>query len=237
MTTSDSPLPNARVLLTSAMAPCIFLAGTSSRMIDRPSGKIAVAEPWSARATISRVSEVVLAASTEPATITTSTAIRVRFLPYWSPTRPSSGVKTAADSRVAVVTQLTPAELAWRSEPSSARIGMTWVCAMETTMAASPRARISGVLLRRACADVSDGSWAMAVMGSFGASTFHGLDALCSQAIRSTLEAKVYVVKLKGSAREAIWVPSWSAPGGTRAPQGLSPRRRRRRTGGGGPAG
>ena len=44
-----------------------------------------------------------VAARTEPAIITTSTPIRVGFFPRWSPKRPSTGVKTAAESRVAVV--------------------------------------------------------------------------------------------------------------------------------------
>lgn len=144
MATSESPLPNASVPLTSAIAPCSFSCGTSSRITERASGKIAVAEPWSTRPTISRVSEVVVAAITEPTTITASTASSVRFLPYWSPTRPSSGVKTAAESSAAVVTQLTPAAPVCSCFCSRARIGTTWVCAMATTIAARPRARIRG---------------------------------------------------------------------------------------------
>ncbi|GAA2230569.1 hypothetical protein GCM10010104_25070 [Streptomyces indiaensis] len=50
-------------------------------------------------------------------------------------------MNTAADSRVAVVTQLTFAVVAFRSLWMMPRIGTTRVCIIETTIAASPRTR------------------------------------------------------------------------------------------------
>lgn len=141
--TRASPLPTASVPLTSAIAPCSLAGGISSRRTERASGKIAVAAPWSTRPTISHKSEVVVAASTEPAIISSRTPISVGFLPCMSPNRPSSGVKTAADSKVAVVTQLTFAVVVPRSLWMMLRIGTTRVCIIETIMAARPRTRTS----------------------------------------------------------------------------------------------
>ncbi len=146
--TSASPLPNASVPLTRAIAPGSFCGRTSSRRTDRASGKIAVAAPWSTRPRISSGSEDARAAMTEPATITPSTATRVGFLPCWSPNRPSSGVKTAADSSVAVVTQLTLAVVVPRSSRMRPRIGTGRVCIIDTTMAARLRAKTMTVSFR-----------------------------------------------------------------------------------------
>ncbi len=44
--TRASPLPNARVPLTNAIAPGSLCGRTSSRRTDRASGKMAVAVPW-----------------------------------------------------------------------------------------------------------------------------------------------------------------------------------------------
>lgn len=129
--------------LTSAIAPCSFSGRISSRSTERASGKIAVAAPCMTRPTISQSSELVVAARTEPATISTRTPMSVGFLPCMSPKRPSSGVKTAAERRVAVVTQLTLAVEVPRSFWMMPRIGTTRVCIIETTMAASPRTRTS----------------------------------------------------------------------------------------------
>ncbi len=123
------------------MAPGSREGSTSARSTDSASGKIAVAAPCSTRATMSHSMELVVAASTDPATMTTSTPSRVGFVPCWSPKRPRSGVKTAADSSVAVVTQLTCAVVAPRSFWMMPRIGMTRVCIIDTTMAARPSTR------------------------------------------------------------------------------------------------
>ncbi len=54
-------------------------------------------------------------------------------------------MKTAADSRVAVVTQLTPAVEAPRSSRIRPRIGTGRVCIIDTTMAARLRAKTTTV--------------------------------------------------------------------------------------------
>ncbi len=147
MATSAMPLPNANAPLATAIAPGSFFGSISSRRIDSASGKIAVAAPWSTRPTISQSSECVTAASSVPAMRTRSRATRVGFLPRWSPNRPSSGVKTAADSRVAVVTQLAPAVVVCRLVWIRPRIGTTSVCIIDTTIAARLSARTVAVRL------------------------------------------------------------------------------------------
>ncbi|MFD0384419.1 hypothetical protein ACFQ2B_25895 [Streptomyces stramineus] len=57
-------------------------------------------------------------------------------------------MKTAAESRVAVVTQLTLAVVVSRSFWMRPRIGTTRVCIIETTMAARLRAKTMTVSLR-----------------------------------------------------------------------------------------
>ncbi|GGW52019.1 hypothetical protein GCM10010381_41770 [Streptomyces xantholiticus] len=57
-------------------------------------------------------------------------------------------MKTAAESRVAVVTQLTSAALLPRLVPIRPRIGTTSVCIIDTTMAARLRTRTTAISRR-----------------------------------------------------------------------------------------
>lgn len=82
-------------------------AVNSSRMMPKDSGNSAPPMPWTTRAMISTPMEGASAASRQPSVTVTRTATRVRFLPTRSPTRPRIGVKTDADSRYAVITQVT----------------------------------------------------------------------------------------------------------------------------------
>lgn len=81
-------------------------AANSSRMMPKDSGNSAPPMPWTTRATISTPMVGASAASRHPSSTATRTATRVRFLPIRSPTRPRIGVKTEADSRYAVITQV-----------------------------------------------------------------------------------------------------------------------------------
>ncbi len=146
--TRPMPPPNAKAPLIIAIAPCRRSAGISSRSTDSASGKIAVATPCSARPTSSTPSESASADTTEPTTAKPRTPSSVGFLPYRSPMRPSSGVDTAADSSVAVVTQLTDAVEVCSLVAMRPRIGTAWVCMTVTIIAANASTPVSRAPLR-----------------------------------------------------------------------------------------
>lgn len=82
-------------------------------------------------------------------------------------------MKTAADSRVAVVTQLTLAVDVPRSLRMRPRIGTGRVCIIDTTMAARLRAKTMTVSFRRPAAGAAAGEGVlMAVRTFFGLQSF-----------------------------------------------------------------
>lgn len=120
------------------------------------------------------------AQSTEPTTSTASEATSTRRLPYMSPTRPRTGVKTAPVRSVTVTSQLAAAGVAPVSSGMCGSSGTTIVCMTATTTpqnASTPTAK-------RGC-----GAWTAGVPGSAGAGMSAGM------ALRTVLggEAGVYV--------------------------------------------
>ena len=102
-----SPAPAAANAAMTPMAPMTFSLGNSSRMSPKDSGKTPPPTPWMTRATIITESEVATAAKSDPTVSATSVITSNRSLPYMSPSRPTIGVKIAADNRYAVSTQVT----------------------------------------------------------------------------------------------------------------------------------
>ena len=72
----------------------IFSGGNSSRMIPNASGKVAAPVPWSTRQATSQPRESPAAAPNEPRPKIVRHTTSSRFLPYMSPSLPSSGVST-----------------------------------------------------------------------------------------------------------------------------------------------
>ncbi|TCR16434.1 hypothetical protein EV578_114185 [Streptomyces sp. BK205] len=92
------------------------------------SGTTEAAAPWRARAAMSTVMSDDSAHITEPTVIRTRDAVSTLRLPYMSPARPRTGVRTAPDSRVAVTIQETAAAEEWVSRGRSGSRGTTTVC-------------------------------------------------------------------------------------------------------------
>ncbi|CAM5709823.1 hypothetical protein SCANM63S_07143 [Streptomyces canarius] len=92
------------------------------------SGTTEAAAPWRARAAMSTPMSEESAHITEPTVIRASAAVSTRRLPYMSPARPRTGVRTAPESRVAVTVQETAAADAPVSRGRSGRSGTTTVC-------------------------------------------------------------------------------------------------------------
>ena len=111
MATSPTTPPTASVLLTTDMATLSRAAGSSRRSTLIDSGNSPYEAPCRIRPTSSSGRDVVTIASSVP----TATATRMPRItgrsPRRSPSRPSTGVSTAAASRFAVSTQpAAPAE-------------------------------------------------------------------------------------------------------------------------------
>ena len=84
--------------------------------------------PWTVRATISHPMLSESAAISEPTDSATRVRTSIRFLPTTSPSRPSSGVETDAESRYAVSTQVTVVWLVSNSRSSWPSTGTTSDC-------------------------------------------------------------------------------------------------------------
>jgi hypothetical protein len=104
-----------------------------------PSGITAPDRPCRARPATIGHSELVSAHITEPMIISTAQARRTRRLPYISPSRPKTGMPTAAASSVEVTAQDAFASLVCSSDGNSGRIGTSRVCISETTMPPAAR--------------------------------------------------------------------------------------------------
>ncbi len=82
------------------------------------------------------ISESARAHTIEPVTSSTMLVSSMRRLPNMSPRRPTTGVATAAASRVAVTAHAVFDAEAFRYFGNSGMIGMTRVCISETTIPA-----------------------------------------------------------------------------------------------------
>ena len=134
---SPSAPPMPSVALIKAMAEETRSFGSSSRMIEMPTGISAAEKPCRARPTISSTKLPALrAAIREPVAISRMQTIIISRLPYMSASRATTGVATAEVSRVAVINQeASSAEIA----NSSAKLGSsatTRVCCSETVVPA-----------------------------------------------------------------------------------------------------
>lgn len=168
-----APIPS--VELISATADRTRSGGSSSRRMLMPSGTTAIAAPCRARPVISTPMCELTAQSTEPTTSTASEATSTRRLPYMSPTRPRTGVKTAPVRSVTVTSQLAAAGVAPVSSGMCGSSGTTIVCMTATTTpqnASTPTAK-------RGC-----GAWTTGVVGSAGTGISAGM------ALRTVLGVK-----------------------------------------------
>ena len=113
--------------------------GSSSRIIAMPIGTIAMPEPWSRRATMSRGRPSESPPTRLAVATTASMSSMTRRLPYMSAMREATGVATAPASRVAVtIHEAPPAEVPTRSG-SSGSSGSSIVCCSETIVPQSAR--------------------------------------------------------------------------------------------------
>lgn len=122
--------------LTRAIEELSFSAGTTSRRRAMPSGSMPMPMPCRPRPMIMGMTEEDSAHTTDPTISGTEHAISIRRLPSRSPRRPETGTKTAATSRVTVMTQAAFDEVVWRIWGSSAMSGVTRVCMIAAVMPA-----------------------------------------------------------------------------------------------------
>ncbi len=92
------------------------------------SGTTAEAAPWRARAAMRMPIWEVSAQITEPIARSANDSRRTRRLPYMSPARPRTGVRTAPERREAVTIQDTAAGEECVRRGRSGRRGITTVC-------------------------------------------------------------------------------------------------------------
>lgn len=92
---------------------------------------------------INGISEVVIAAITDPANSSAAHNTRIHLGPYISPRRPSIGVATAPVSRVAVMAHEALAPVVSSRAGSCGISGMIRVCMSETLIPAAARTAIS----------------------------------------------------------------------------------------------
>lgn len=102
--------------------------GSSSRTMPIERGRTAPAAPCRILPTTITPRLVARPATIVPTRRRLITTISMRRLPHMSPMRPKIGVSTEADSRYAVMIQLTSAVEACRSCPMVARAGATSDC-------------------------------------------------------------------------------------------------------------
>ncbi|GAA1405087.1 hypothetical protein GCM10009639_51660 [Kitasatospora putterlickiae] len=158
MATRPRPLPTPIEALMAATPPVTFRLGSSSRTMLMASGSTPPPAPWSTRATTSQVKEWVETASAEPATRPASEISSIGLRPRRSPKRPSRGVSTAADSRLAVISQVMLEPETSSSLASEGRIGTTAVCTTLNDSIARMRAGRTRALLCFSAAVVGCGA-------------------------------------------------------------------------------
>jgi hypothetical protein len=143
---SPSAPPTPSEALIKPIAVPTRSAGTVARSTLMPSGMIGNASPCRPRPTTKGISELVVAAISDPAVSTTAHTMRTGLGPYMSPSRPNTGVATAAVNNVAVMAHDALDGLAFSSFGSSGINGMMSVCIKDTLMPAadSTATRIPG---------------------------------------------------------------------------------------------
>ena len=120
------PMPKTADMIP--IPTCTRSGGNSSRMIAKTRGKSAPPAPASARNAISDQRFQAKAAPTQPAKKIDRLITSMRSLPNWSPSLPSTGVVTAAETRKAVSTHVTHAVVPPSSRWNSGSAGNTIVC-------------------------------------------------------------------------------------------------------------
>lgn len=127
-TSRPAPAPMPVSALSSAMLEGTRSGGKIDRTIPMASGIAAKPMPCRARPASTTPIDVETATSTEPSVVSASVAMRTRLRPSLSPSEPSSGVNTAADSMLTVTTQETSAIETSSDCARPDRIGMTMLC-------------------------------------------------------------------------------------------------------------
>src|SRR5215213_645267 len=125
---SPMPAPMPRIALTSPRPLATLSGGNVSRMIPNASGNTPPATPWITRPRISNAIECARAHTTPPTENSSSTSVRTRPLPYTSPSLPTIGVETEADSRKPLRIHDAAAGLASTLALMSGSAGITSVC-------------------------------------------------------------------------------------------------------------
>jgi hypothetical protein len=129
-----APMPNDA--LSSPIPAANLGRGKVSRITPKASGNTPPAMPWIARPAMTTPIDVASAHTTEPSAKASITPVSTRPLPNRSPSLPTIGVATEAESRNAVSTQDADAGLACVSRANSGSAGMTSVWARANEMAA-----------------------------------------------------------------------------------------------------
>jgi hypothetical protein len=119
------PIPSEALI--SAVEEPSLSAGSSSGMMLMPSGMTPAARPCSARPRMNGTRELLRAQTSEPASRMPRLTNSMRRLPYMSSNRPTTGVATAAASKVAVTAQTVSAASACSSCGRSGTIGIASV--------------------------------------------------------------------------------------------------------------
>ena len=143
--TRPSPPPTARTDETMPTPTPTFSGGNSSLMIAKLSGKTAPPVPCTMRKPISTQMFGATAAPRQPTKKMPRAITSSRSFPYWSPSLPSSGVATEADSRKPVSSQVAQPVVVCSSSRRAGRAGTTIVC--WSAKAIPARVRIASVTL------------------------------------------------------------------------------------------
>jgi len=117
-------------------------AGTAARSTLIASGMIGIPSPCRPRPTMNGTSELVSAEVIEPAVSIAAQMIRIGLGPYMSPSRPNTGVATAAVNSVTVIAHDALVGLVSSSLGSSGTRGMIRVCISDTLIPAAARTAI-----------------------------------------------------------------------------------------------
>src|SRR6266540_1298152 len=137
--TSPSPPPTPKTAETTPTATPIFSGGNSSLMIENESGNTAPPAPCTIRHAISTQMFGAKIAAAEPMKKTPRLIRSSRSLPYWSPSFPSSGVSTDAESRNPVSSHVAHPVVVSNSRCSTGSAGRIIVCCSANAMPASVR--------------------------------------------------------------------------------------------------
>src|SRR5215210_1439122 len=137
--TIPKPPPTPKTAESRPIPTFTFSGGNSSRMIAKLSGKRAPPAPETTRNATSDQMSHAAAAPMQPARKSPRLTSSSRSFPNWSPSRPSSGVATAAETRKAVRIHVVQAVLVPNSSLNVASAGKTIVCWSANAVPASVR--------------------------------------------------------------------------------------------------